>query len=72
MPIMSYVIVQNAFIPCQSQLVFQIQSGKFRKSHAFNVATSQKYVDTLSKLQATVKNSSSYVRTIATKKAFTS
>jgi len=69
---MSYVIVQNAFIPYQVQLVFQFQPGKFRKSHAFNVVTSRKYVDTFSKLQAIVENSLSYVPTTATKKAFTS
>src|SRR6478735_9103267 len=55
MSIMSYVILQNAFIPCQVQLVFPIQSGKFRKCHAFNVATIQKYGFTLSKFQAIVR-----------------
>ena len=55
MPIMSYMILQNAIIPRQVQLIFPIQSGEFREGHAFNVAASQKYVDTLSKIQAIVR-----------------
>ncbi len=52
---MCYMILQNASVPCQVELIFPVQSGKFREGHAFNVAASQKYVDTLSKIQAIVR-----------------